>query len=79
METMGYKNIMNLPDFQIIGELIIKLEMQAGSAGKFLPAAGFLYYSVSRMDIESRLIKFNSGSISSDSAVMQKRPSRYKE
>jgi hypothetical protein len=38
---MGYKNVMNLPDFQNNGYQTIKQETQAGSARKFLPAAGF--------------------------------------
>jgi hypothetical protein len=36
VEAMGYKKIMNLPDFQNTGRPTVKQEMQAGSAGKFL-------------------------------------------
>jgi hypothetical protein len=42
VEAMGYKNIMNLPDFQNTGYRAIKQEMQAVPAWKFLPGACFL-------------------------------------
>jgi hypothetical protein len=43
---MGYKKIMNLPDFQNTGQRTVKQETQAGSAGKFPP--GFWLFSGSR-------------------------------
>jgi hypothetical protein len=45
VEARGYKNIMNLPDFQNNGYPTINQEMQAGSAWKFLPPAGFFILS----------------------------------
>ena len=38
---MGYKYILNLPDFQNNGYRTIKQETQAGSTRKFMPVAGF--------------------------------------
>ena len=38
---MGYKYIMNLPDFQNDGYRTIKQETQAGSTRKCMPVAGF--------------------------------------
>jgi hypothetical protein len=38
---MGYKYILNLPDFQNNGYRTIKQETQAGSTRKFLPVDGF--------------------------------------
>jgi hypothetical protein len=41
VEVMGYKKIMNLPDYSKSGYRTIKLQTQEGSSGKFQPAAGF--------------------------------------
>lgn len=38
---MGYKYILNLPDFQNKRYRTIKQEKQAGSTRKFMPIAGF--------------------------------------
>jgi hypothetical protein len=40
---MGYKKIMNLPDFPNTGYRAKKQEMQAGSEGKFLPVFWLFY------------------------------------
>jgi hypothetical protein len=40
VEVMGYKKIMNLPDYSKNGYRTIKLQTQEGSSGKFQPAAG---------------------------------------
>jgi hypothetical protein len=41
VEMKGYKNIMNLPDWPDTAYRTMKQETLAGSAKKFLPAAGF--------------------------------------
>jgi hypothetical protein len=40
VEVMGYKKIMNLPDYPKNRYRTIKMQTLEGSSGKFLPAAG---------------------------------------
>jgi hypothetical protein len=79
VEVSGYKNILNLPDFQNTEYRSINQETQAGSAEKFLSAADFSYRHQPAGRHRGNLYEFlSSGAISWHSAGMQRLPSRYR-